>query len=130
MDLDELQALVSIANSGSFASAAREACVPRSTLRRRIDSLEARVGVPLVERSAHGVRLTDAGALLVQGANEMLDDAKALIASVRERQGAPTTRLNIGLPAGPPATPMVELILSEPVYGSSTRALRSASYSR
>jgi DNA-binding transcriptional LysR family regulator len=59
--LDNLKALVAVVESGSFSEAARRAGLATSVVKKRIDQLEARVGVALLERSTRSMRLTDAG---------------------------------------------------------------------
>ncbi len=62
MNLDELRAFVAVAETGSIVAAARSLNFARATLRRRLDELEARAGLPLLYRTAQGVTLTEAGA--------------------------------------------------------------------
>ena len=54
MDLEELRVLVAVAETGSLLGAAEKLGITRSTLRRRIDDLEARTHVPLLVRSPQG----------------------------------------------------------------------------
>ncbi|MGB5311463.1 MAG: LysR family transcriptional regulator, partial [Polyangiales bacterium] len=48
MNLDELRAFVAVSETGSIVAAARSLNFARATLRRRLDELEARAGVPLL----------------------------------------------------------------------------------
>ena len=102
MDLEELRALLAVAERGSFLAAATDLRVPRGTLRRQIDALEARAGVLLLERSARGVTLTRAGELLCARGRALLDEGAALLAAVRasarEEQGPLRIQAPIGLP--------------------------------
>ena len=56
-------ALVAAARAGSLSEAARQTEVPLPTLSRRVRGLEDEVGARLLERTAHGLTLTDIGAL-------------------------------------------------------------------
>lgn len=102
MDLEELRAFLAIADTGSFLSAATDLGIPRGTLRRRVDALEARIGAPLVERSPKGVVLTDAGALLAVQGRRLVQSSSALLSAVRERAHEPSGELRVRMQAGLP----------------------------
>ena len=100
MDLEELHAFLRVVDSGSFLSAADSLGVARTTLRRRVASLEARVGVPLLESTQQGVTLTDAGRALADRGRGLVEDAGALVASIRELGSEPSGVLRVSLPVG------------------------------
>jgi DNA-binding transcriptional LysR family regulator len=109
MDLEELRGFLAVVETGSFLGAATNLGVPRGTLRRRIDALEARAGVPLLERSARGVTVTEAGAKLVERGQRLLEEGAALLAAVREIGREPTGPLRIHLPVGLPPSVLVSI---------------------
>lgn len=102
MDLEELRAFLQVVESGSFLAAADDLQVSRTTLRRRVGSLEARAGVPLLESTQQGVVLTDAGRVLARRGRELHEEAGALLASVREVGQEPAGVLRAALPVGLP----------------------------
>jgi len=102
MDLEELRAFIAVIESGSFLAAARSLGVSRTTLRRHVGSLEARAGVPLLESTSHGVLPTEAGQLLAQKGRMMVQEASALLSSIREVGRAPAGTLRVVLPVGLP----------------------------
>lgn len=110
MDLEELRAFLAVTETGSFLAAASALNVARATLRRRVEALEARAGVPLFERSARGVVVTAAGALLAARGRTVVQEASALIASVREIGREPVGVLRTLLPVGLPPHVLVPLI--------------------
>ncbi|MBB3005027.1 DNA-binding transcriptional LysR family regulator [Paraburkholderia tropica] len=61
MDINGSLAFVAVVDCGSFAAAARELGVPRSTVSARVAALEARLGVRLLRRSTRRIALTDEG---------------------------------------------------------------------
>ncbi|MEQ0777498.1 LysR family transcriptional regulator [Paraburkholderia tropica] len=61
MDINGSLAFVAVVDCGSFAGAARELGVPRSTVSARVAALEARLGVRLLRRSTRRLALTDDG---------------------------------------------------------------------
>ena len=60
MRLEQLQAFLAIAETGSFQQAARKCGVTQSTISRQIQSLEENLGLPLFHRTA-GATLTLGG---------------------------------------------------------------------
>lgn len=102
MDLEELRAFIAVVEHGSFLGAARSLGTSRTTLRRHVGSLEARAGVPLLENGRHGVAPTEAGHVLVRQGRTMMQEASALIASLREVGQAPSGTLRVVLPVGLP----------------------------
>ncbi|MGZ3460964.1 MAG: LysR family transcriptional regulator, partial [Archangium sp.] len=102
MNLDELRAFLAVAETGSFFNAARRLKLSRATLRRRIDELEVRVGVPLLERTSLGASVTDAGALLAARGRLIVQEASTLLATISELGTAPSGLVRIMLPVGLP----------------------------
>jgi DNA-binding transcriptional LysR family regulator len=72
-DLNELRALCVAADLGTIGRAAVRLHVSQPSLSRRLAALEVKVGVPLLERSAHGVALTPAGRRLYEQARPLLE---------------------------------------------------------
>ncbi|MEH2290568.1 LysR family transcriptional regulator [Nostoc sp.] len=64
MRLEQLQAFLAIAQTGSFQQAARTSGVTQSTISRQIQALEADIGIELFHRSTHA-KLTLAGERLL-----------------------------------------------------------------
>src|SRR5688572_2734885 len=102
MDLEEFRAFLAVVETGSFLAAATQLNTPRATLRRRVEALEARAGVLLLERSARGVVVTAAGAVLADRGRVVLQEASALVASVREIGREPVGVLRALVPVGLP----------------------------
>lgn len=100
MDLEELQAFMHVVRAGSFHAAAETLGMSRTTLRRRVDSLQSRAGVPLLESSRDGIVLTEAGSVLAEKGKVMVEEASALIASVRELGREPSGVLRVVMPVG------------------------------
>lgn len=100
MDLTELRALIAVVDSGSYLGAARTLGVSRTTLRRQVASLESRAGVPLLEGGRQGVVPTEAGRILARQGVSMMQEAGALLASIRECGREPTGTLRVCLPVG------------------------------
>lgn len=102
MDLEELRAFITVVQEGSFLGAARSLGMSRTTLRRHVASLEARAGVPLLESVRHGVLPTEAGQVLALQGRTMMQEASAILASIREVGHEPSGTLRVVLPVGLP----------------------------
>ena len=68
LDLRYLRCALYASQLGSFRRAAESLGLPQSSLSRRIQLLEHRLGFPLFERRTTGVELTRAGAAFLESA--------------------------------------------------------------
>jgi len=104
MELQDVQALVWVAEHGSLHATAKGRGVSRSTLRRRLDRLEAAVGAPLLVVTARGLTITPAGSLVLEHAGELLSRRAAILERVRGALMAPEGTVKVLSCAGfPPA---------------------------
>ncbi len=99
LDVRRLRVLREVAAHGSFSAAAESLAFTQPAVSRQIATLEAEAGTRLVERSARGVRLTQAGELLVGHADAILDRlgvAQTQLDALNSLEGG---RLHIGATA-------------------------------
>lgn len=96
LTLRQLDYLVTIADTGSFAMAARVAHVSQPTLSQQIRALEDRLGTTLLERSAGGAVLTPIGRSIVATARRMLSDARDIVALAAGASDNLTGTLRLG----------------------------------
>ncbi len=76
--LDELRAMAvfaTVVRCGSFAAAARELGLTRAVVSHHVGALEARLGVPLAQRSTRSFSLTPAGEAFRVHCERLLDEA-------------------------------------------------------
>ena len=78
IDLMKLQAFLYAAESLSSPDAANRLHLSQPTISHHIKSLEQELGVELFARSGSGLKLTDAGRLLMSQASKVLDEANAV----------------------------------------------------
>jgi DNA-binding transcriptional LysR family regulator len=98
VDLNDVRVFVNVVQTGSLLNAASRMGMPLATISRRIRALEKELNVQLLERSARGTRLTDAGARLYQHASlgvEILKDGEEAVVS---DQAMLKGRLRLSLP--------------------------------
>jgi DNA-binding transcriptional LysR family regulator len=74
--LQELAVFVRAAESGSFSRAGRELNLSQPSVSRIVSELEARLGVKLLLRSTRSLTVTDAGALFLDRAREILAEVE------------------------------------------------------
>lgn len=91
---------MAVVELGSFVAASRRLGLARPTLRRRLDELEAEVGVPLLVRTRAGSVPTEAGELLARRGQDLLRDEAAVLAAVREVGEEPRGELELVMPVG------------------------------
>src|SRR3954453_1520748 len=72
LDVKRMRVLREVAVHGSFSAAAEALSFTQSAVSQQIAALERETGTTLVERSARGVRLTDAGRALVRHTDAIL----------------------------------------------------------
>ena len=97
MELRQLKYFEAVARTLSFTEAARRLFVSQSTLSQQIKVLEDEIGSLLFERDTHGVRLTEAGALLLPVVRKMIQDTDLCRQQIRDIKKTLTGELNIGI---------------------------------
>ena len=95
MDLALVNCFLRVAEFGSINRAAADLEMTQPALARRIAALEHDLRVQLLVRDARGVRLTEAGVALVNGARPILRQAELLRAEIGRQV---KTQVAIGLP--------------------------------
>jgi DNA-binding transcriptional LysR family regulator len=83
-DLPDLQAFVAVASLGSFRAAAQSLHLSQPALSRRIDKLEAALGVRLLERTTRRVTLSNTGREFALKAQSLLDDLDATLLGMED----------------------------------------------
>ncbi|SNX66081.1 LysR family transcriptional regulator [Streptomyces sp. TLI_55] len=88
LETRELRYFVAVAEELHFGRAAERLGMAQPPLSRAIQQLERRLGVCLLERNRRGVRLTDAGEVLLQEGRAALDATAAAARRTRRAGGA------------------------------------------
>jgi LysR family cyn operon transcriptional activator len=97
MQLRHFRYLVEIAEASSFTKAARALNVSQSALSQQIKDLEEDLGVRLFDRSAHAVRVTEAGAIALDHARRALAITESLREAIDAYKGLERGRLKLGV---------------------------------
>lgn len=119
MRTEYLREFVVFSRHLSFTEAAKELFIAQSTLSTHIAALESDVGFSLIDRKA-GNRLTDKGAVFLDGARTLLDGLDETLARCRE-MGDPDATLRIAVQYPTPSfAAKLKERLSVPLLSSST----------
>jgi DNA-binding transcriptional LysR family regulator len=100
LSLDRLRTLVTIADRGSFAAAARLLNLAPPTVSLHIAELENRVGAPLLSRKRGAVRPSAAGEILVERARQLLAEVEAALDDVGRQVQGLAGRVRLGASTG------------------------------
>jgi DNA-binding transcriptional LysR family regulator len=90
-----IESFVRVAESGSFAEAARQIRVSRSVITARIQQLEAFVGAPLFLRNTRSVRLTELGQTFLRDCADLVGRTNEVVDQMRELSISPVGRLRV-----------------------------------
>jgi DNA-binding transcriptional LysR family regulator len=97
MDLSELQVFLTVAKEGSFSRAAERLYRTQPAVSLAIRKLEDGLGQPLFVRGARPVRLTDAGTLLREYAERLLNLREEVKKGLLELEGLKRGELSLGV---------------------------------
>lgn len=90
-----IEAFVRVAETRSFAEAARQMRLSRSVLTERVQQLEAFVGAPLFVRNTRNVRLSELGQTFLRDCVELVGRTNEVVNQMREVTTSPTGRLRV-----------------------------------
>lgn len=96
LDVRRLRLLRELALRGTIAAVAEALSFTPSAVSQQLATLEREAGVPLLERSGRGVRLTPAGENLVRHAEAVLERLERAAAELAEARHGPAGPLRIG----------------------------------
>jgi DNA-binding transcriptional LysR family regulator len=91
-----LRVFVAVAHQGSFTRAAAQLGLTQPAVSKSVRDLEQQAGVALVERGAAGVRLTEAGLVLLGHARTILAEARAADEALTAIRGIGGGALRVG----------------------------------
>ena len=138
LEVTRLRVLVAVARHGSVTAAARSLNYAQPSVSHHLARLEAETGAQLIQRSGRSVRLTDAGRLLAERAEEILGRLEAAENELAAQVGQRTERIRLAAFTSALATfvpaaaarlradyPGTELVLAEAEPAEAVRLLRA-----
>ncbi|MFM0116337.1 LysR family transcriptional regulator [Paraburkholderia nemoris] len=99
-DAVDIRFLLSIREAGSLAGAARKLGVTPSAVTKRLQQIETKLDVHLLDRSTRQLRFTEEGELLCSKGAELLRDFDSLLAELGRRRGQLVGGLKVNAPLG------------------------------
>src|SRR5580693_5310109 len=102
IELRHLRYFVALADAGSFTHAAAQMFITQPTLSQQIRRLEEIVGTPLFQRRREGVRLTEAGSVLLDESRAVLSLVDHGMSRTRQAAGLGRLRLRFAVPSSLP----------------------------
>ncbi|WP_342646282.1 LysR substrate-binding domain-containing protein [Mucilaginibacter sp. CSA2-8R] len=100
MELRQLKYFIKAAELQNFTEAAGALYITQSTLSQQVKQLEDELGIPLFDRIAKRVRLTEAGRMFLPYANKTIRDASDGKNILKDLMSLSTGTLNIGVTYG------------------------------
>jgi DNA-binding transcriptional LysR family regulator len=98
MDLEALADFNAVASHGGFGRASRVTGRPKASLSRRVRQLEDALGMLLIERGTHTLRLTEEGTALHEQTGALLDRIDDIKEAMMGGVGLPHGRLRVNAP--------------------------------
>ncbi len=96
----QISTFVEVVARGSLSAAARAEGIAPAMIGRRLDALEARLGVKLLQRTTRKLALTDEGAAFLDDCQRILAELEDAEAAVAARSARATGHLLVSAPAG------------------------------
>ena len=95
MDLGRMRTIVRAAETLNYSQTARELFISQSAVTQQIASAEKELNIKLFERAGRGVQLTEAGAILAAGFQNLLSAYESIVAQA-QRLNSASTELRLG----------------------------------
>jgi len=96
----QISTFVEVVSKGSLSAAARAEGIAPAMIGRRLDALESRLGVKLLQRTTRKLALTNEGAAFLEDCQRILTELEEAESAVAERSAHATGHLMISAPAG------------------------------
>jgi DNA-binding transcriptional LysR family regulator len=90
-----IEAFVRVAQTQSFAEAARQLRLSKSVVTTRVQQLEELLGGPLFHRTTRAVRLSETGQAFFRDCNDLVTRTNEIVDQMREVRGAPAGLLRV-----------------------------------
>lgn len=97
-DLNDTLVFVKVVEQGSFIAAARSLGLPKTTVSRKVQELEARLGAQLLHRTTRRLGLTEAGNVYFEHCQRIAQELEEAEGAVGQLQGGPRGWLRFTVP--------------------------------
>ncbi|MFT4270899.1 MAG: LysR family transcriptional regulator [Pantoea sp.] len=100
MQSSEIRYFLAVVNAGSLSAASEQLFVAVSAISRQIQRLEAQVGVPLFERHARGMVLTEAGEIFAHQVRKNMLEMEYALAEIKGLTAVRRTQIRVACTDG------------------------------
>lgn len=97
-DLNDLMIFARVVQDGSFTAASRALRLPKTTVSRKVQELESRLGMPLLHRTTRKSTLTEAGSVLYEHAQRVVQEVKDAHNAMEQLSSGPKGHLRVSAP--------------------------------
>src|SRR5512133_151742 len=97
-DLNDTLVFVKVVELGSFTAASQALRLPKATVSRKVQDLEARLGAQLLHRTTRKLGLTEAGNLYFEHCQRIARDLDEAEHAIGQLQGGPRGWLRLTAP--------------------------------
>jgi len=97
-DLNDTLIFAKVVEQGSFTAAAKLLALPKTTVSRKVQELEERLGAHLINRTTRKLGLTEAGAVYLEHSVRIARELEEAESAVNQLQGGPRGWLRISAP--------------------------------
>ena len=104
-----LETFMQVVDTGSFSKAAEKLYVSSTAIMKQMNLMEEELGLSLLIRTNHGIKLTEAGKQIYQDSKFMIDYAHKAIAKAKKLQNQSNRLVTIGTSLICPCKPLLDL---------------------
>ncbi|TDX32803.1 transcriptional regulator /LysR family transcriptional regulator [Modicisalibacter xianhensis] len=97
-DLNDALIFAKVVEQGSFTAASKLLGIPKTTVSRKIQGLEQRLGARLLHRTTRRLSLTEAGGVYYEYCNRITQDLSEAESAVHQLEGSPRGWLRVTAP--------------------------------
>lgn len=104
-----IKTFITVADCGSFTSAASKLYISPTAVMKQINTLESRLSLTLLRRNSSGVTLTNAGRIIYNAAVDIIERSQSAIQQARKEDDEYNKTFCVGTSILNPAKPLMDL---------------------
>lgn len=104
-----IKTFMTVADCGSFTSAASKLCISPTAVMKQINALEKRMSLTLLSRTPSGVKLTKSGKVIYLASRDIIERSENAILQAKKEEKQYENTFSIGTSILNPAKPLMDL---------------------
>lgn len=105
----QIQTFIYAAELGSFSKAAEKLFTTPASIMNQINSLEARIGIKLLERTNQGIKLTPGGYSIYKDAKHIIEESEKAVSRAKKIAGTEQRIIRVGTSLLNPCKTLIDL---------------------